>query len=307
MRSKLTVGIPCYNCRKTIEKTLQSINLQTEKPYEVIFGDDCSSDDYTDILERYPDLKIRHVKLEKNSGVGFVRSVIVNETRTKFLTMIDSDDYFMHINVIKMFHNETKKDDFDMLISNYIMELPDKNQSIYQNVEVGCHGKIYNTYFMKNKDINFPDLRAHEEGFVNRAIEEFGRVVRIEDPTYFWVWNTGGITRQKDVMYEYYLEYVKSIVLTNEFSKREDIGSLVAVHNYFEQMRVKYGETERINNFRDFIKKSFSWDYKKIQGFLLLNKEGYQDIIKSTKMYDGKRKESILDFAKKIEKEKKND
>jgi glycosyltransferase involved in cell wall biosynthesis len=100
MKTNLTVGIPCYNCFSTLEKTLQSINIQTLKPYEVILLDDNSTEDYKNILEKFPELNIRHIKTKENKGVGSARATIVDETKTKYLTMIDADDYFFHVNVL---------------------------------------------------------------------------------------------------------------------------------------------------------------------------------------------------------------
>lgn len=185
MKSNLTIGIPCYNCLKTVEKTLQSINIQNEQPYEIIFCDDASTQDYSKLLKQFSSLNIRYVRMDKNSGVGAVRARIVDEAKTKFLTMIDSDDTFYSVDVIEFFHEEISLRDFDMLITNFIQELPDNENIIFGTPFIGCHGKIYNLDFLKRQNINFPPLRAHEEGFVNRSIALHGNVLKNEKVTYF--------------------------------------------------------------------------------------------------------------------------
>ena len=55
---KITVCIPLYNGEHCVESALKSLELQTRKPDEVIIRDDCSSDNWKEIISRFTDLNI---------------------------------------------------------------------------------------------------------------------------------------------------------------------------------------------------------------------------------------------------------
>ncbi len=73
---KVSVIVPNYNYARYINKRIDSIVKQTYPIYELIVLDDCSMDNSVEVIERklsevqrkYPDLKTKFVKNEKNSG-----------------------------------------------------------------------------------------------------------------------------------------------------------------------------------------------------------------------------------------------
>ena len=60
-RLPVSVVIPCYRCRDTIERALASIEAQTQQPLEVLLVDDCSGDGTLELLH---ELSRRHERLE---------------------------------------------------------------------------------------------------------------------------------------------------------------------------------------------------------------------------------------------------
>ena len=95
----ITIAIPVYNVEKYIEKSLLSaLNQDFCLPYEILIINDCSPDNSMDIVHR---LKKEHSKgniiriidLTQNIGLGEVRNVAINETKSKYLYFLDSDDW----------------------------------------------------------------------------------------------------------------------------------------------------------------------------------------------------------------------
>lgn len=257
MTSSLTVGIPCYNCGETIEKTLQSINIQTLKPHEVLIVDDCSTENYETIFSKFPEINIRHIRLNKNQGVGYVRSKIVDETKTKYLTMIDSDDYFFHVNVIWFFQNSIESEDFDFLTTVFVREEEDKSQVVPDNQNATCHSKLYNVGFMKKNKINFPAINAFEEGSVNRILYKTGKCLQSNNRTYFWTYNKKGLTKKEDMLYERFIDYCKSFLEQKKHIEisEEDISGIKLELFMLKQ---NYGSTEKIQEYEKFVKENFS-------------------------------------------------
>ena len=64
----LSIYIPVYNHEKYIRKSLDSVIMQrTQYPFEVLIGDDCSTDRTRKILEEN---NIPHISLIQNLGIG---------------------------------------------------------------------------------------------------------------------------------------------------------------------------------------------------------------------------------------------
>lgn len=77
---KVSVVIPNYNYEKYIEERIDSVIFQTYPIYELIIIDDKSNDNSIEIInkklveikENYPNIKIKFIKNEKNSGNVFI-------------------------------------------------------------------------------------------------------------------------------------------------------------------------------------------------------------------------------------------
>ena len=68
----LTIIIPCYNERNTIEKLVKKINSLTDIKKQIIIIDDGSSDGSTEILKKKLLRKVdKIIFLKKNIGKGF--------------------------------------------------------------------------------------------------------------------------------------------------------------------------------------------------------------------------------------------
>lgn len=95
----ITIAIPVYNVEKYIEKSLLSaLNQDFCLPYEILIINDCSPDNSMDIVHR---LKKEHSKgniiriidLTQNRGQGDIRNIAINETKSKYIYFLDSDDW----------------------------------------------------------------------------------------------------------------------------------------------------------------------------------------------------------------------
>lgn len=90
----ISIIVPVYNTEKYISETLNSILNQTYDNWECICIDDCSTDESRDIIEKFviKDLRIKLLKLNKNSGAATARNTGIREARGDYLAFIDADD-----------------------------------------------------------------------------------------------------------------------------------------------------------------------------------------------------------------------
>ena len=96
----VSVAIPVYNQQRYITETLLSaLNQKTDFDYEIVVGDDCSTDDTRSILadfkQKYPQ-KINIIYNEKNIGSLLNEKSVLDHCKGKYIALLDGDDLFFN-------------------------------------------------------------------------------------------------------------------------------------------------------------------------------------------------------------------
>lgn len=91
----VSIVMPNYNCAKFIKETIQSVIEQTYSNWEILFVDDCSTDDSIAVAESFCDSRIRIFKNEKNSGAAVSRNKALREAKGRWIAFLDSDDIWV--------------------------------------------------------------------------------------------------------------------------------------------------------------------------------------------------------------------
>ncbi len=90
---KVSIIIPCYNHGLYLEETINSIEKQAYKNFEVIIINDGSTDQKTlDILYAITKAKKYTVISIDNSGPAVARTVGIEKSSGEFILLLDSDD-----------------------------------------------------------------------------------------------------------------------------------------------------------------------------------------------------------------------
>lgn len=94
MAPTVTIIIPTYNSSATIAETLESVNEQTYRDYEVIVVDDCSSDDTVDVLKK---IEVPHslIVREENGGPAAARNDGIAVASGEWIAFLDGDDVWL--------------------------------------------------------------------------------------------------------------------------------------------------------------------------------------------------------------------
>ena len=69
----VSVIVNCYNSERFLKSTLDSLVLQTYKNWELIFYDNCSTDDSFKIFKSYKDKRFKYFKSNKFESLGATR------------------------------------------------------------------------------------------------------------------------------------------------------------------------------------------------------------------------------------------
>jgi len=90
---KITVVIPCYNQTALLERNLRYLERQTYKDFDIVILDDKSSEDYPEILSKFPNLDIIYKRNEENLGaMGNIFNSIFYETDSPYKISLHEDD-----------------------------------------------------------------------------------------------------------------------------------------------------------------------------------------------------------------------
>ena len=117
----IEIIIPAYNCKKTLHRTLYSLECQTDTNFSVHIIDDCSTEDLTSIINMHKSLNIRFTRNEKNLGCGMTRQVGIDSTYADYIAFLDSDDVLMPYTV-EVWRNQAMIDPSADLFHSYFYE-----------------------------------------------------------------------------------------------------------------------------------------------------------------------------------------
>lgn len=88
----VSVIFPVYNTSKYLRQTVESLLNQTYSNLEIIAIDDCSTDDSLEILQSYPDPRLKIHRNEKNLGLIRTLNKAMGLASGDFHARMDSDD-----------------------------------------------------------------------------------------------------------------------------------------------------------------------------------------------------------------------
>ena len=119
MKFKISIIIPVFNVEFFIESCILSLQNQTIgfENLEIIFVDDCSTDDTPLIIKEYSEKydNIKGIFLEENSGVaGKPRNVGMNNATSRYIMFIDPDDTFSK-NACEVLYDKISKSNVDIV------------------------------------------------------------------------------------------------------------------------------------------------------------------------------------------------
>ena len=221
---QVSIIIPVYNVGKYLERNINGLLNQTLKDIEIIYVDDCSSDDSLSILREYEQkyTNIKVVALEKNSGAAIARNRGLEVATGEYLGFVDPDDD-IDLNYYEELYKKAKEDDAD------VVKCRRKNINIdgsitYNNIddEISEKGKYYFTYewttaiyrasMIFENNIRFPEecVKAQDIVFLNRVICKTNRLSLIDNVYYNYYKREGSLNASKIS-----LEKIKSAILAH--------------------------------------------------------------------------------------------
>jgi len=90
----VSVIVPCYNRAHLIGRAFESLRRQTYRDFEVVLGDDASTDDTVAVAQKtWHEIKV--ARLPVNRGASGARNAAIRASCGRFLAFLDSDDEWL--------------------------------------------------------------------------------------------------------------------------------------------------------------------------------------------------------------------
>lgn len=119
MRPKVSVIIPIYNSEKYLKQCLDSVLNQSLHFFELILVDDGSSDKSVKICVEYAQRDSRvQIYQQKHQGPGHARNLGLKLAKGKYLSFLDSDDFF-EPDMLKTLYLCAEKNDTEVIFYFY--------------------------------------------------------------------------------------------------------------------------------------------------------------------------------------------
>ena len=248
----IDIIIPAYNAHKTIKKTLESIIIQTIKDkINVIIVNDASTKDYSEEIKLFEKfIKVKEIKLEKNSGPGRAKQYGLEKSNSPYIVFCDADDLFANCYSLENLFNTMVSDNNDMAIG-VMLEEEENGYSYYEN-HIGClHAKMYSRKYIEKNKFTFNNTRMSEDHSFNRLYTLSNPKIGYTDEIiYVYRKNNNSITRKKENQIESIKWYIYNAIWTVEeankrgFSK-EEIGKMIysaICYTYFQYLELNQNE-----------------------------------------------------------------
>lgn len=185
---KVSVIVPVYNPGSYFRHCIDSLLNQTLKDIEIIFVDDCSTDDSVRIIEEAAerDDRITLIKSNENTGSGIARNKGIEIAKGEYLCFVDSDDYIAD-DFLELLYNKAHKNKLDLVKGTIIYVKKDgikfkrdNDRNLNERIKSGLkeNNPLFTLFLYEHQCCLY--LRR----FINKNMIRYGNSRRGHDVTY---------------------------------------------------------------------------------------------------------------------------
>lgn len=127
--AKVSIILPVYNAKEYIKDCIDSILAQTYQNFELIIGDDASTDNSIDICKQYDNPKIRIIKCEHN----YIRTcnTLLKFCNGDYIARMDADDIMLPNRIQKQVEILEKDKSLSLCCSNRLIIGTDERRDMW--------------------------------------------------------------------------------------------------------------------------------------------------------------------------------
>ncbi len=213
----VSVIMPAYNCEKFISQAIESVLKQTYTNWELLIGDDGSSDNTRDVVNQFSDGRIVKSHNESNQGNIRTRNRLFAEAKGEFLTVVDADDWIDKEKIrtqvkllqdnksldgcVTSFYNVNLSGELSckeilnsafQLDTNYLIN---KKLMVFPPASILIKKSVYNS--IGGLHLYFDRLYSEDKYWIYLIVEQF-RILFVPERLYFYRTNLHSLTNSVD-------------------------------------------------------------------------------------------------------------
>lgn len=175
----ISIVIPTYNRKNELLLLLNKLEEQTDKRFEVIIIDDCSSEKYHIIDDTYT-FKVYFYRNKENKGPSESRNIGSKRASYDWICFLDDDDYYTNDKIEVLINKINSHRNIDLFYHKAKINLINENRYYITNI----------SYPKKNRD-----MQIFESNFIGGA-----PVIAIKKDVFI---NIGGFDNQLKAIEDY--------------------------------------------------------------------------------------------------------
>lgn len=173
---KVSIIVPCYNVEKYLTACLESLISQTYSNIEIIAVNDGSTDQTSDILEKYANYSQIKVINQQNTGLSGARNTGIKHAVGEYLCFVDSDDWIENDTIEKAIQSIGNTNE-DVVLWGYIKEF--SHSSVLQLLS--SEKEVYsekNIHLLYQRIVGPVREQLHHPEFVDSYITAWGKLYK---------------------------------------------------------------------------------------------------------------------------------
>lgn len=255
----ISVVIPTFNREKTIKYCIDSVLAQTYQNFEIVIGDDFSTDSTIKIIKDYEDNRIKIIQSEKKIGAQGARNLAIKNSSGNFIAFLDSDDEFLPDKLEKQVEI-LRQNDFDQYLLIH-------SDAILYNVSTG-EKKPYNLSRVEGEDVYNIYLQRSAILFCSvltskKAIEEIGYLD--ENVPSYQEWDTAirlskicKFVQIEEPSFIYYVHHGEAI---SKNSKKDIDGYEYIIKKYENEIKRVCGKQAWVVHLQTQCDRCLNWEF----------------------------------------------
>ena len=246
---KVSVILTSYNHAKYLRDAIESVLKQTYTDFELIIGDDASTDESWDIIQSYTDSRIHAYRHEVNRAAGTINEIILSDKASgEYIAIHHSDDMWELDKLEKQVAFLDDNPQIGAVFTQVVVigensEPLEDNKHIYQTVFSQTNRSRYewlNHFFYKGNALCHPSILIRKECYAICGLYRFG-LAQLAD---FDMWV------RLCMKYEIYIlpeKLFRLRILSTELNSSGN-RSEVRIRGWFEYLQVLYNYKHLINS-----------------------------------------------------------
>ena len=254
--------MPIYNKEFFLKRSINSIQNQTLRDFEIIAVNDASTDNTLKILKKFAskDLRIKIVNNDRNHGLLYTRAMGILNCTGEYVINLDPDDKFANEKSLELLYKYAKEYNLDLIIFKikriYLLK---HNNSIIYNYDVKVNESYnYKNLFKKFKSTNLITNKFIKKELIIKAYKHF------KNEIFNYKWNYGEDNIWSRLILKYsrkklFFNNIIYIYFKNRYSLIYSFRNILVYKNRISRFEM----IQKINNNRDYKGLNLLFNYTK--------------------------------------------